>query len=120
MTWLDAPWLTPDEYKGWARIDASDTTDDVAIGEAVNASMETVEMRAPVAFATDSTTGAPLYPSCPSSIHEAGLLLTNRLMARRNSPDGIVGVSDMGTARVLSYDADIQTLISPYTEMVVG
>jgi|SRR5215472_7089215 len=110
-------WLTLEDYKAWARIDASDTTDDVAISQAVAASMEALEIRAPVAFALDEA-GDPL--PVPSSLEQAGLLLTNRLMARRNSPDGIVGVSDMGTARVLSYDADIQTLISPWTEMVVG
>jgi len=47
-------------------------------------------------------------------------LLTNRLMSRRNSPDGVVGVVDMGTARVMSYDADITALVSPWTEMVVA
>jgi hypothetical protein len=41
-------------------------------------------------------------------------------MARRNSPDGIVGVSDMGTARVMSYDADIAQLIAPWTPMVIA
>jgi len=112
-------WLTLEDYKAWARIDATDTTDDVAIAQAVAASMEALEIRAPVAFPVDPETGDPLAP-VPSSLEQAGLLLTNRLMARRNSPDGIVGVSDMGTARVLSYDADIQTLISPWTEMIVA
>jgi hypothetical protein len=111
-------WLTVDEYKAWARIDVGDTTDDAAIAEAVAAAMEALEIRAPLAFPTDDA-GVSLAPE-PSSLHEAGLLLANRLMARRNSPDGIVGVSDMGTARVLSYDADIQVLVSPWTEAVVG
>jgi hypothetical protein len=110
-------WLTLEDYKTWARIDPTDTTDDVAIAEAVAAAMEALEIRAPVAFAVDEA-GEPL--PVPSSVHQSGLLLTNRLMARRNSPDGIVGVSDMGTARVLSYDADITALVSPWTEMVVG
>lgn len=119
---LPAPvgtWLTADEYKAWARIDVADTTDDAAIGEAVNSSMETIALRAPAAFALDPDTGAPLGP-VPAAVHEAGLLLANRLMARRNSPDGIVGVSDMGTARVMSYDADIAQLIAPWTPMVIA
>jgi hypothetical protein len=111
-------WLTLEEYKAWARIDASDVTDDAAITEAVDATMEALEIRAPVAFVTDDT-GALAEP-VPKSVHEAGLLLTNRLMARRNSPDGVVGVSDMGTARILSYDADITAMVAPWTEMVVG
>lgn len=101
------PWLTPDQYKAWARI--ADTTDDVAIGEAVAASMEAVEQRAPHGFVVDEA-GQPIPP--PAQIHQAGLLLTNRLMSRRNSPDGVVGVSDMGTATILSYDADINMLLT--------
>ena len=80
---------------------------------------DSLELRAPVAFALDDT-GAPIFPVVPRSVHEAGLLLTNRLMSRRNSPDGVVGVVDMGTARVMSYDADITALVSPWTEMVVA
>ena len=112
-------WLTLEDYKTWARIDATDTTDDEAISRAVAAAMEALEIRAPIAFPIDPETGEPLAP-VPAGVEEAGLLLTNRLMARRNSPDGIVGVSDMGTARVLSYDADITALVSPWTEMVVA
>jgi hypothetical protein len=111
-------WLTPDEYKAWARIDATDTTDDAAISEAVAATMEVLEERAPYGFVIDPDTGAP--EPVPHRIHQAGLLLANRLMARRNSPDGVVGVSDMGTARILSYDADINALISTKEEMVLG
>jgi hypothetical protein len=114
-----AAWLTPDEYKAYARIDTGDTTDDAAITEAVGAAMEAIELRAPVAFALDPDTGEPLGP-VPAGVHQAALLLTNRLMSRRNSPDGVVGVSDMGTARILSYDADINAFLGPWTEMVVG
>ena len=110
-------WLTVDEYKAWARIDGTDTTDDAAIAEAVDASSEAVQIRAPKGFVLDDDQ-APVPP--PGPVHEAGLLLANRLMSRRNSPDGVVGVSDMGTATILSYDADITALLSPWTEMVVA
>jgi hypothetical protein len=116
--WPDGSWLTADAYKAWARIGTADTTDDAAIQEAVAAAAEALELRAPVAFTTDPDTGTPL--PVPNMIHQAGLLLTNRLMARRNSPDGVVGVSDMGTATILSYDADITQLVSPWTEMVIA
>ena len=110
-------WLTVEEYKQWARIDGSDTTDDAAIAEAVDASSEAIQIRAPKGFVLDPEL-QPVPP--PQAAHEAGLLLTNRLMSRRNSPDGVVGVSDMGTATILSYDADITALLSPWTEMVVA
>jgi hypothetical protein len=112
-------WLTVDAYKAYARIDPTDTTDDAAISEAVAASMEALELRAPRAFATDED-GDPILPAVPDGLHQAGLLLANRLMARRNSPDGIVGVMDTGTARVMSYDADITSLVSPWTVVVVA
>lgn len=115
--WPGGPWLTVDAYKAWARIDAMDTADDVAIQAAVDASQEAVELRAPRGFKVDDG-GQPL--PVPTMLVEAGLLLANRLMSRRNSPDGVVGVSDMGTATVLSYDADISQMIGPWTEMVVA
>ena len=113
------PWLTVDDYKAWARIDPADTTDDAAIQQAVNASTEALQLRAPAAFQMDDQDPPQPIP-VPRMIVEAGLLLTNRLMARRNSPDGVVGVSDMGTTTILSYDADITQLVSPWTEMVLG
>jgi hypothetical protein len=115
--WPGGPWLTTDAYKAWARIDPADTADDVAIGAATAASQEALELRAPAGFAVDEA-GDPL--PVPAMIVQAGLLLTNRLMSRRNSPDGVVGVSDMGTATILSYDADISQMVGPWTEMVVG
>jgi hypothetical protein len=112
-----APWLTTEEYKAWARIDAGDNADDTAITEAVEASSEAIKLRAPAAFVTDDA-GEPL--PVPRGVHQAGLLLANRLLSRRNSPDGVVGVSDMGTARILSYDADISALLGPWLASVVA
>jgi hypothetical protein len=118
--WLDTPWLTADEYKAFARIDPSDTSDDVAIDEAVAATVETLEDRAALAFATD-VDGAPVYPACPARLHESGLLLVNRLLSRRNSPDGIVGLTDMGTAaRVASKDSDVLEMIGPFIPAVLA
>jgi len=114
--WPGPPWLTSADYKAWARI--TDTTDDAAIDEAVSAATESVQLRAPAAFTTDPITGDP--DPVPRAVKQAGLLLANRLMARRNSPDGVVGVSDMGTATILSYDADIGALLGPWTGMVVA
>lgn len=110
------PWLTVDEYKAFARI--TDTTDDAAITGNVAAASSVLELRAPYAFAYDPETDTAL--PVPDDVHQAGLLLVNRLMARRNSPDGVVGVSDMGTARIASYDADINMLISAWTESVIA
>jgi hypothetical protein len=112
-----APWLTVAEYKAWARIDPADTADDTAISEAVDASSEAIELRAPAAFQLDAD-GNPL--PVPKTVHQAGLLLANRLLSRRNSPDGVVGVSDMGTALIRSYDADISGLLGSWADSVVA
>jgi hypothetical protein len=111
-------WLTVADYKAWARIDTADTSDDAAIQQCVDAATDAIETNAPRGFTYDPDTGDPL--PVPGSLHEAGLLLTNRLMARRNSPDGVVGVADMGATRIASYDADISGLLGPYTAVVVA
>ena len=101
-------WLTVADYKAWARI--ADMTDDAAIAEAVAASMGALALRAVRAFPVDPDTGetpADPIPAALAAVHQAGLLLVNRLMSRRNSPDGVVGVPDTGTATIVSYDADI-------------
>lgn len=109
-----AGWLTVDAYKAWARI--TDITDDPAISDAVAAVTAAVQLRAPRAFVDPA--GQPAPP--PDDVVQVGYLWVNRLLSRRNSPDGVVGVADMGTATIRSYDADIRTLLSPYTEMVVA
>jgi hypothetical protein len=115
-----ADWLTTDQYKAWARI--TDTTDDAAIDQAVTAVMAAVAGRCPRLFITVNPLiePPPDPPPPPDDVMEASLLWVNRLLARRNSPDGVVGVSDLGTAQILPQDTDIKRLLSPYTAMVVA
>jgi hypothetical protein len=56
----------------------------------------------------------------PESLAQAVCLQTQRLLARRNSPDGLVGMGDLGFARVPVTDADVQSLIAPWRVMVLG
>lgn len=41
-------------------------------------------------------------------------LLTARYLARRNSPDGMVGLGDLGPAQVMYTDADVERLLNPW------
>ena len=50
---------------------------------------------------------------------QAVILLTGRYMARRNSPDGLVGMGELGVMRVAAIDRDVQSLIAPNRIVVV-
>lgn len=47
---------------------------------------------------------------------EAILLLASRLYARRNSPEGVAGWSDLGVVRILSSDPDIAALLEQHID----
>lgn len=101
-------WPDIDEYRKWARV--SDNVDDVAIDQALLAVQEAIVARCP-SLAT---------AACPNDAQYACLLWTNRVLNRRNSPDGIVGVADLGIATIKSFDKDIVQMLSPYVEPVVS
>lgn len=101
-------WLTVDDYKAWARIDPADTVDDAAISQAVDAIGPRIQRMCARSF--DPTTG-DLLPDW-GDVAEGAMLWVNRLMARRNSPDGVIGVADLGTAVIRSYDADVRAMLS--------
>jgi hypothetical protein len=101
-------WPSVDEYKDWARI--RDDTDDVAIDQALSAVQEAIVARAPLLAAA----------ACPTDVLYAVLLWTNRLLSRRNSPDGIVGVADLGVATIAKADRDVLQLLSPWLEPVIA
>lgn len=67
---------------------------------------------------TDETTGGPL--AAPDALVQAVVLRTARYLARRNSPDGIVGVGEFGPVRVTGTDRDIEELEKPYRRVVFG
>jgi hypothetical protein len=101
-------WPDIDEYRKWARV--PDNIDDVAIDQALLAVQEAIVARCPT-MAT-----AP----CPNDVQYATLLWTNRVLNRRNSPDGVVGVADLGVATISNFDKDITQMLSPYLEPVIA
>lgn len=62
--------------------------------------------------------GVPLEP--PSDLVQACRLLASRYLARRNSPDGFVGMGEMGPARITTVDRDVESLIAPWRPVVFG
>jgi hypothetical protein len=108
------------DVKAWLGLDASDTTDDVVLEESLNAAL----------VAQDRVCTYPLDDSdvpvefLDQDLREAVFLRTQRLAARRNSPEGVVGLSGAGgdftAARVPSYDADIDSLEGPHRKIAVA
>ena len=56
----------------------------------------------------------------PGDLVKAVTLLTARYLARRNSPDGFIGMGEFGPARVPINDRDVNSLIAPYRRVVFG
>jgi hypothetical protein len=105
-TWPDLA-----RYKAWARV--PDDVDDARITESLEAATAAVKARA---------TRIPVDAGdvCPPDVAEAVLLWTNRLVARANSPTGVVGTDDMGQALIPGKDPDIRRLISPWSIPVLA
>jgi hypothetical protein len=60
------------------------------------------------------------FPTVPSAITEATLLMAGRLFKRGDSLLGVAGFSDMGVITVRGVDPDVDHLIQPFRRMAVG
>lgn len=107
---------TLDEFKAWLGLEESDTTDDVVLTDSLEAALATQaqSVRYPSVGDTDTT----FTPDLTTAVW----LRAQRLAARRNSPEGIVGLSsgsgDFAGARLPAADVDASRLEAPYT--VIG
>lgn len=103
-------WPEVAEYREWARV--PDGVDDDAIAVALAAVQDAIRARCPCLFTST--------PTVPDSAYEAALLWASRLLARRNSPEGIIGSSETGVATIAGYDRDVQRLLSPFIDPVLA
>lgn len=72
-------------------------------------------------YVPDSEGNPPApVPPAPADLVQAVLLLTARYLARKNSPDGFLGMGEFGPARVPAVDRDVEALIGPYRPVVFG
>jgi len=63
-------------------------------------------------------TGTWGWPSIPGAVRQACLLVTNRLVKRRNSPEGVAGFDEFGVIRISSRDdPDAVRYLTPYRTM---
>ena len=106
------------DLKGWLGLAPDDTTDDVVLQESLDAALVA---QARVCNYPKDPFGQPEFTS---DLRDAIFLRAQRLAARRNSPEGVVGLSGAGGdfvgARVPSYDADVGTLEGPYRKLVIA
>jgi hypothetical protein len=114
---IGAPTLAA--VKEWLGLsDPSDTVDDTLIQTSLDASIA-AQSRVCVWPCNDD--GEAEYDP---DLYEACLLRCQRYMARRASPEGVVGLSGTGgdfvAARLPSIDWDIARLEGPFTKMVVA
>jgi hypothetical protein len=104
--------------KEWLGIDPADTQDDNLLQTSLDAAL--AAQAAVVTYPVDDT-DAPVFVD---DLYEAALLRTQRLAARRNSPEAIVGITgtagDFVSARLTSTDPDIVRLEGPWFTMVVA
>lgn len=107
------PWPDVATYKVWARL--ADDVDDESVTQAMASATAAVRARC-------TRIPADADPElCPPEVALAILLWANRLVARRNSPTGIVGIDETGQATLApSRDPDIARLLSPWTEPVMA
>jgi hypothetical protein len=97
------------ELKGDMNIGPSDTRDDVALQVQLDAAVSFVErVRPAFNYRADplSTLPAPVPDLNLGTVRLAG-----RWYTRRKSPDALVAMGDLGSARIPSFDPDIERLL---------
>jgi hypothetical protein len=106
------------DLKSYLGLEASDTADDVALQESLDAAL--AAQRRVCALPCDEF-GDPYFSD---DLVLAVLLRSQRYVARRSSPSGIEGITGAGgdfvAARVPSYDVDVLHLEGPYRKIPVA
>ena len=109
------------EVKEWLKVD--DTFDDITLSAGLQAAL--VHQRMGLAFPIQMVVCPPDTEPTPQAYYTEDLRLavylrTARWLARRNSPEGLLGFAEFGPAQVPVSDADIRDLESPYVIQVVA
>jgi hypothetical protein len=60
------------------------------------------------------------WPTVPDDIAQAAQLLAARFYRRKDSPQGVLGSTEWGTARVSRTDPDVEALIAPFVIPVIA
>jgi hypothetical protein len=101
------------EVKEWLRL--TDDIDDEALQEGLQAAV--AYQRRSLRFPSDPLRGGVYYPD---DLRLACFMRTARWLARRSSPEGLVGFGDFGPAQVPYTDRDVQTLEANFRPPVIA
>lgn len=116
-----AGWLELSDLKDEMDIELEDTRDDDRLARVLDAAMTFVERVRAGQFNFDAD---PLSaaPEPTADLKLGTLMLARRWHQRRRSPEGLVQMAEMGSARVASFDPDIDRLlrIGKHARPVVG
>lgn len=108
------------QFKDWLGLDEPelDTTDDVVLQQSLDAAI--AAQAAVCSLPTDDFGDSGYTPDLVEAIY----IRTLRLASRRNSPEGVVGLSGAGgdfvAARIPSFDNDVLHLEGPWRKIVVA
>lgn len=104
--------------KAWLGLEEDDTDDDVVLSESLAAALEAQ------CLVVSYPVNAFNQPLMTSDLREAIFLRAQRLASRRNSPEGVVGLSGLGgdfvSARVPAFDNDVWQLEGPHRRIPVS
>lgn len=112
-----------DSLKDWLDLEADDTSDDVVLQISLDAALAAQAQVVTYPTDPDDPTDPP-PPVWTDDLVDAVYIRAQRLAARRNSPEGVVGLSGIGgdfvSARIPGYDADVAALEGPYRKIPVA
>ena len=103
-------WVTLDDLKQELKIPVEDDSDDGRLERALESAVSFVERvrRGDFAFDDDAATD---LPSPTADVRLGTLMLARRWFMRADSPDGMVAMTEQGTASVVANDPDIARLL---------
>lgn len=114
-------WVTLKDLKDEMNIDEDDHRDDERLTRNLDAAVSFVERVRSGQFNFDED---PLSdaPAPTADLKLGTLMLARRWHTRGRSPDGLVAMGEMGSARVTSFDPDIDRLLrlGKHARAVVG
>jgi hypothetical protein len=108
------------DLKDDLRIAPEDTRDDAALQRMLDAAVAFVQsVRSRINYDADPLS---TYPEPGPDMVLGTIRLAGRWHTRRRSPDGLIAMAEMGSARVPSFDPDIDKLlrIGRWAKAVIG